>query len=98
MKHVSAALSLLILFFSSPALAQTSYQQKTIKKIVTTFAQAYSAKSLGRLYMDHPYAAKVRIIIEHSISEGSDNKGYAVKRFATLKNAEQFFFYRFPAE
>jgi hypothetical protein len=90
MKHVSVALSLIILISSSSAHAQTSSQQKTIKEIVTTFAEAYSAKSLGRLDADHPYAAKVKIIIEHSISEDADNNGYAVKRFATLKNAEQW--------
>lgn len=66
----------------------------TIEQLVESVAVAYTTKSLGSLDASHPYAGKVRIVIEHSIMDvGEDadaRSGIVAKSFKTFAQAEKW--------
>jgi hypothetical protein len=72
------------------AAASAVARASTIEQLAKAFAAAYTSKSLSTLDAQRPYYGRVKVVIEHSVSEESDDNGYAVRRFATLGKLEQW--------
>jgi len=78
----------LILFGISSAVAQSAPKKQTIEQLINALSDAYMAKDLGRLDATRPYLGKVKIVIEHSLLEGTDQ--YEVKWVRTLAMGERW--------
>lgn len=86
MKKPLTTIALILLLAHLPARAQSPCKRETIEQVVGELAEAYTAKALGRLDAEHPFAGRVRIIIEHSLGEDE----YEVKGVANLSDAEEW--------
>lgn len=77
-----------------PASSATASSSITIEQLVDSLAVAYTTKSLGSLDASHPYAGKVRIVIEHSIMDAREDadarNGIVAKSFKTFAQAEKW--------
>lgn len=86
MKQLAIAAALVFFLASSPAYAQSARKKQTIEQLVDKVEVAYVNKTLGDLDAAHPYAGKVKIIIEHSLGDES----YEVKLSQKLEYAEEW--------
>jgi len=68
MRRIASAVALLLLVAPSWAQAQTAAKKETVEELVKALSEAYASKSLGSVAAARPRQARVRIVVEHSIS------------------------------
>ena len=88
MKNLAVTVALILFIIALPVHASSPARKETIEQVVKELSDAYMAKTLGKLDAEHPYMAKVKIVIEHSLGEGKDQ--FEVKEFKTLEKGEQW--------
>lgn len=86
MKSHAIAIALVLFVLSAPAHAKTRTQDEKIVQLVTEVAEAYEAKDLGSLDTKKPYVGKVKIIMQHSLSDGPGE--FVVKWVKSFAQAE----------
>ncbi|MDT4895279.1 MAG: hypothetical protein QOH25_356 [Acidobacteriota bacterium] len=62
----------------------------TIEQLAQALADAFTAKSLGRLDAERPYFGRVKIIIEHSLAEDTAKDRFEVRQVRTLEQGERW--------
>jgi hypothetical protein len=77
MKQLAATVALLVSLLSVPAQAQSRCRKETLGQFNKRLAEAYKTKTLATLDAEHPYAKKVKLVIEHSLDEDSFEIKYA---------------------
>lgn len=90
MKRLAIAVALILSIVSFPVHAESPSKQETIEQIVKALAEAYEAKSLDKLDAGHPFSAKIKIVIEHSLAEDDAPDRFEIKTFRTLAQAERW--------
>jgi len=86
MKKLAATFALLLLSTFLPVQAQSSATKKGIRPLLRALEDAYTAKALGKLDAARPYFGRVKIVIEHSLSEDS----FETRVFSNLAKGEQW--------
>lgn len=88
MKKLTTTVALIIFIFSFSGQAQSPSGKETIEQLVTTLAEAYTSKSLGKLDEGQARAGKVKIVVEHSL--GEDGEQYESKVIKTFEQGERW--------
>jgi hypothetical protein len=86
MKRLAITIALVLFVISVPVHAKSPTQNETIDQLVNEVAEAYEAKDLGRLDSKKPYVGKIKIIMQHSLSDGPGE--FVVKWVKSLGQAE----------
>ncbi|HEY0384509.1 MAG TPA: hypothetical protein VGC64_00790 [Pyrinomonadaceae bacterium] len=77
MKQLAAAAALLVFIIYAPTHAQSRCRKETVAQLNKRLANAYQSKTLTSLDAEHPFAKKIKLVIEHSLDEDSYEIKYA---------------------
>jgi hypothetical protein len=87
MKKLAVTLASVLFIVISTTTSRSQTKGNSVQQLVASVSEAYSAKDLARLDATHPYRTKVRVVIEHSLTE--DNR-FVIRNFRTLAKADQW--------
>lgn len=88
MKRLAVAIALVAFVFALPVHGKSPCKGRTIEQLVGEMVEGYEARNLRKLDAKHPYAGKVKIIIQHSLLDGADE--FESRRFSSFRQAERW--------
>jgi hypothetical protein len=88
MKRFAIAVALFLFLISVPVHAKSPAKTESIEDLVASVAESYEAKDLGRLDSQKPYIGKIKIIMQHSLSDGPGE--FVVKWIKSFGQAERW--------
>ena len=88
MKRIAISSMLLLFVLSLPILAKTPTSGESIDGLAKDVAEAYEARDMGRLDSTKPYVGRIKIVMQHSLSDGAGE--FVVKWVKSLAQAERW--------
>src|SRR5437588_2842464 len=88
MKIINPIASAIVALIVLVAGATAQCKKQPIEALAKAVAEGFEAKTLRDLDAQKPYAARFRIVIEHSLASDNDKDRFVVRSFASLAKAE----------